>query len=62
MKSLTQSMAEAEFKEEQEAFAAIAEKVKQPGFKVKNWMRNAPCPCQSGKKFKKCCMGNHDQA
>ena len=21
----------------------------------KNWMRNKPCPCNSGKKFKKCC-------
>lgn len=21
----------------------------------KNWMRNKPCPCGSGKKFKKCC-------
>ena len=21
----------------------------------KNWMRNKPCPCKSGKKFKKCC-------
>ena len=23
----------------------------------KNWMRNKPCPCKSGKKFKKCCWG-----
>lgn len=22
----------------------------------KNWMRNKPCPCKSGKKFKKCCI------
>ena len=21
----------------------------------KNWMRNQPCPCGSGNKFKKCC-------
>ena len=21
----------------------------------KGWMRNKPCPCDSGKKFKKCC-------
>ena len=21
----------------------------------KGWMRNKPCPCGSGKKFKKCC-------
>ena len=21
----------------------------------RNWMRNRPCPCGSGKKFKKCC-------
>ena len=21
----------------------------------KNWMKNKPCPCGSGKKFKKCC-------
>ena len=21
----------------------------------KNWMRNQPCPCESGLKFKKCC-------
>jgi hypothetical protein len=23
--------------------------------KRKNWMRNQPCTCGSGKKFKKCC-------
>ena len=22
--------------------------------------RNAPCPCRSGAKFKKCCISNHD--
>ena len=32
----------------------------------KNWMRNRPCPCRSGKKFKKCCWSkmetkNNDQ-
>lgn len=21
----------------------------------KNWMKNKPCPCNSGKKFKNCC-------
>ena len=25
----------------------------------KNWMRNKPCPCGSGKKFKKCCWSKH---
>ena len=25
----------------------------------KGWMRNKPCPCGSGKKFKKCCWGNY---
>jgi uncharacterized protein YecA (UPF0149 family) len=25
----------------------------------KNWMRNQPCPCKSGKKFKKCCWSKH---
>ncbi len=30
------------------------------GGKVKNKMRNIPCPCGSGKKFKKCCMGKVD--
>jgi uncharacterized protein YecA (UPF0149 family) len=23
----------------------------------KNWMRNQKCPCNSGKKYKKCCWG-----
>ncbi len=22
--------------------------------------RNSPCPCKSGKKFKHCCIANHD--
>jgi len=26
-----------------------------PARKRKNWMRNRPCPCGSGKKFKQCC-------
>ena len=26
-----------------------------PLFARKNSMRNKPCPCKSGKKFKKCC-------
>ena len=25
----------------------------------KNWMRNQQCPCNSGKKFKKCCWSKH---
>lgn len=28
--------------------------------KVKNKYRNMTCPCGSGKKFKKCCMGKVD--
>ena len=28
---------------------------KLPYRKRKNWMRNQPCVCGSGKKFKKCC-------
>ena len=24
--------------------------------KLKGWMRNKPCLCGSGKKFKKCCL------
>ena len=28
----------------------------------KNWMRNRPCPCKSGKKFKKCCWSKMAQA
>jgi len=23
--------------------------------------RNDPCPCRSGKKFKRCCMGKHKE-
>ena len=26
----------------------------------KGWMRNRPCPCGSGTKFKKCCWENYD--
>ena len=25
----------------------------------KNWMRNKPCICKSGKKFKQCCWNNY---
>ncbi|GGO89127.1 hypothetical protein GCM10011348_46150 [Marinobacterium nitratireducens] len=25
----------------------------------KNWMRNQPCPCGSGSKFKKCCWSSY---
>lgn len=27
--------------------------------KRKNWMRNKPCVCGSGKKFKKCCWSKY---
>jgi uncharacterized protein YecA (UPF0149 family) len=27
---------------------------------IKNKFRNKPCPCKSGKKFKKCCIGKVD--
>lgn len=27
--------------------------------KLKGWMRNKPCLCGSGKKFKKCCMATY---
>jgi len=26
----------------------------------KSWMRNKPCPCGSGSKFKKCCWGRKE--
>lgn len=32
-----------------------AELENQPVKKRKGWMRNQPCVCGSGKKFKKCC-------
>jgi len=25
----------------------------------KNWMRNKPCPCERGKKFKVCCWNKY---
>jgi len=27
----------------------------------KNWMRNKPCVCGSGKKFKKCCWAKYSK-
>lgn len=27
--------------------------------KRKNYMRNKPCPCKSGQKFKACCWGKY---
>lgn len=27
--------------------------------KRKNWMRNQPCPCKSGHKFKRCCWSKY---
>lgn len=30
------------------------------GSRVKNKYRNMTCPCGSGKKFKKCCIGKVD--
>ena len=42
--------------------AALAEKRPQLGIEAKefglkhDWGRNEPCPCGSGRKFKKCCM------
>lgn len=34
-----------------------AELLPQTKSQRKNWMRNRPCICQSGKKFKRCCWG-----
>lgn len=28
-------------------------------FARKNWMRNKPCICKSGKKFKRCCWNKY---
>lgn len=36
-----------------ESEAEFAEHLDKPT--RKNWMRNKPCPCNSGRKFKKCC-------
>ena len=39
-----------------ELSAEQAETLKpEPKVKRKNYMRNMPCPCQSGIKFKRCC-------
>ena len=48
--------------EEEKPFASVEEKhlpmlKHQSRARRKNWMRNRPCPCGSGKKFKKCCWG-----
>ena len=32
-----------------------------PLFARKNSMRNKPCPCKSGKKFKKCCWSKFNE-
>lgn len=29
------------------------------GLQRKNWMRNKPCICNSGKKFKRCCWSKY---
>ena len=29
------------------------------GYNKKNWMRNKPCPCGSGRKFKRCCWRHY---
>lgn len=31
----------------------------QPRRVRKNWMRNKPCPCGSGNKFKRCCWSKY---
>ena len=36
-----------------------AEGKSEPGFNTKDIGRNDPCPCGSGKKYKKCCGGNY---
>lgn len=36
-------------------FFGKKEEVKEEIPRRKNYMRNKPCPCNSGKKFKKCC-------
>lgn len=35
----------------------VAEALKSQGTNFSGRSRNAPCPCGSGRKFKKCCMG-----
>ncbi len=39
----------------------IEEKEANPLFARKNSMRNKPCPCGSGKKFKKCCWSKFNE-
>ena len=29
------------------------------GYNKNNWMRNKPCPCGSGRKFKRCCWRHY---
>lgn len=36
------------------------EKKHHPHHRFKNHGRNAPCPCESGIKYKKCCLSNRD--
>jgi uncharacterized protein YecA (UPF0149 family) len=31
-----------------------------PGYKKSAEKRNAPCPCGSGKKYKKCCLNKEE--
>ncbi|HIT54889.1 TPA: SEC-C domain-containing protein, partial [Candidatus Galligastranaerophilus intestinigallinarum] len=38
------------------AFSKVLNKKEENENKFKNIGRNDPCPCGSGKKFKKCCM------
>jgi uncharacterized protein len=42
-----------------EAYSNQAYKTHKGG-KVKNKYKNLPCPCGSGKKFKKCCINKVD--
>lgn len=44
------------FKELVEIYEDLAEEIFSPQFDTKEIGRNDPCPCNSGKKFKKCCM------
>lgn len=44
------------FKELVEIYEDIAEDIYKPQFDTSKVGRNDPCPCNSGKKFKKCCI------
>lgn len=46
-------------KESELAFPEVKEvfETRTPKKGRKNWMRNLPCTCGSGKKLKKCCWG-----